>query len=72
MGPAVTAGPHPTGLLAGRTAVITGGGRGIGAATAIALAEAGAVVAVAGRNEEQVVDVAAQMRDNGLRAFAFR
>jgi 3-hydroxybutyrate dehydrogenase len=58
--------------LAGHTAVITGGGRGIGAATAIALAEAGAEVAVVGRNEEQVVDVAAQMRQRGLAAFAFR
>jgi NAD(P)-dependent dehydrogenase (short-subunit alcohol dehydrogenase family) len=58
--------------LAGRAAVITGGGRGIGAATAIALAEAGATVAVAGRNEEQVVDVAAQMRADGRPAFAFR
>jgi NAD(P)-dependent dehydrogenase (short-subunit alcohol dehydrogenase family) len=56
----------------GRTAVITGGGRGIGAATAMALAEAGASVAVAGRNEEQVVDVAAQMREGGHSAFAFR
>jgi len=58
--------------LAGRTAVITGGGRGIGAATAIALAEAGARVAVAARNEAQVVEVAAQMRADGLEGFAFR
>jgi NAD(P)-dependent dehydrogenase (short-subunit alcohol dehydrogenase family) len=58
--------------LAGHTAVITGGGRGIGAATAIAFAEAGAKVAVVGRNEEQVVEVAAQMRQEGLEAFAFR
>lgn len=58
--------------LAGYTAVITGGGRGIGAATAIALAQAGARVAVVGRNEEQIVDVAAQMRQDGLEAFAFR
>ena len=58
--------------LAGHTALITGGGRGIGAAAAIALAEAGARVAVAGRNEEQVVDVASQMRQGGLEAFAFR
>ncbi len=58
--------------LAGYNAVITGGGRGIGAATAIALAEAGAKVAVASRNEEQVVEVAAQMRGDGLEAFAFR
>jgi NAD(P)-dependent dehydrogenase (short-subunit alcohol dehydrogenase family) len=59
-------------LLAGRTAVITGGGRGIGAATAIALAEAGVRVAVAARNEAQVVEVAAQMRRDGLEGFAFR
>jgi NAD(P)-dependent dehydrogenase (short-subunit alcohol dehydrogenase family) len=58
--------------LAGRSAVVTGGGRGIGAATAIALAEAGASVAVAARNESQVVEVAAQLRRDGLEAFAFR
>jgi NAD(P)-dependent dehydrogenase (short-subunit alcohol dehydrogenase family) len=58
--------------LAGKNAVITGGGRGIGAATAIALAEAGAKVAVAARNEAQVVEVAAQMREVGLEGFAFR
>jgi NAD(P)-dependent dehydrogenase (short-subunit alcohol dehydrogenase family) len=38
----------------------------------MALAGAGARVAVVGRNEEQVVDVAAQMRQSGLEAFAFR
>ena len=58
--------------LTGRAAVITGGGRGVGAATAYALAEAGATVAVAARNEEQVVDVAAQLRSRGYEAFAFR
>ena len=58
--------------LTGKTAVITGGGRGVGSATAYALAEAGATVAVAARNEEQVVDVAAQLRSRGYEAFAFR
>ena len=58
--------------LTGRTAVITGGGRGVGAAAAYALAEAGATVAVAARNEEQAVDVAAQLRSRGYEAFAFR
>jgi NAD(P)-dependent dehydrogenase (short-subunit alcohol dehydrogenase family) len=57
--------------LTGRAAIITGGGRGIGAATAIALAEAGAAVALAARNEAQVVEVAAQLRRDGLEAFAF-
>jgi NAD(P)-dependent dehydrogenase (short-subunit alcohol dehydrogenase family) len=67
-----TAGGGRKASLAGRTAVITGGGRGIGAATAIALAEAGARVAVAARNEAQVVEVASQMRQDGLEGFAFR
>jgi len=58
--------------LIGRNAVVTGGGRGIGAATAIALAEAGAAVALASRNEAQVVEVASQLRRDGLQAFAFR
>ena len=48
--------------LAGYNAVITGGGRGIGAAAAVALAEAGAKVSVAARNEGQVVEVAAELR----------
>ncbi|MBM4185532.1 MAG: SDR family NAD(P)-dependent oxidoreductase [Gemmatimonadetes bacterium] len=58
--------------LIGRCAVVTGGGRGIGAATAIALAEAGAAVALASRNEAQVVEVASQLRREGRQAFAFR
>lgn len=58
--------------LVGYNAVITGGGRGIGAAAAIALAEAGAKVAVVARNEGQVVEIAAEMRSNGHEAFAFR
>lgn len=58
--------------LRGYNAVVTGGGRGIGAAAAIALAEAGAKVAVAARNETQVVEIAAEMRKNGHEVFAFR
>ncbi len=56
----------------GYNAVITGGGRGIGAAAAIALAEAGAKVSVAARNEAQVVEIVAEMRAEGHEAFAFR
>ncbi len=58
--------------LSGYTALITGGGRGIGAASAMALAKAGAKVSVAARNEGQVVEIAAEMRKDGLEAFAFR
>ena len=58
--------------LTGYNALVTGGGRGIGAAVAIALAEAGAKVSCAARNESQVVEVAAQLRSRHLEAFAFR
>ena len=58
--------------LEGRTVVITGGGRGIGAASAWAFADAGAVVSLAARNEAQVVDVVRVLRNHGHEAFAFR
>jgi len=58
--------------LEGYNALITGGGRGIGAAAGIALARAGAKVSLAARNEEQVVQIAAEIRKDGYQAFAFR
>lgn len=47
--------------LTGRLAFITGGGRGIGSAIALAFAREGADVAVAARTEEQVRTVAASI-----------
>ena len=41
-------------VLAGRTAIVTGGGRGIGAATAEALTRGGAKVTVFGRTAEEL------------------
>jgi len=54
--------------LDGQAAIVTGAGRGIGAATAVALAEAGADVLVAARSEEQLRQVADQVEAAGRRA----
>ena len=56
--------------LDGKTAVVTGGGRGIGAAIARALAEAGAVVVVTARSEAEVEAVAAEISQGGHTASA--
>ncbi len=54
----------------GRVAVVTGGGRGIGAATAAALARAGAAVAVVARSDDQVQEVAARLAVSGAPSHA--
>jgi len=57
--------------LSGRVALVTGGSRGIGAATAAALAEAGAAVAVNYRERATEADaVVAKIRGMGGRAIA--
>ena len=53
----------------GKVAIVTGAGRGIGAATAVALAEAGADVLLAARTQEQLEAVAAKVRAHGQRAL---
>ena len=54
--------------LTDRAAIVTGAGRGIGAATALALAEAGADVVIAARTKEQLEDVASGIAERGRRA----
>ena len=51
-----------------QAAIVTGAGRGIGAATALALAEAGADVLLSARTEAQLAEVAAQVEAAGRRA----
>jgi 3-oxoacyl-[acyl-carrier protein] reductase len=53
-----------------RTALVTGGGRGIGRGIALGLARAGFAVAVVGRNSAHLDDVVASIRDAGGEAFA--
>jgi NAD(P)-dependent dehydrogenase (short-subunit alcohol dehydrogenase family) len=48
--------------LAGHHALVTGGGRGIGRATARALTQAGAVVTIVGRTEASLKDAVARRR----------
>src|SRR5947209_17415043 len=56
--------------LSGRTAVVTGGGRGIGRATCVALARYGARVVVTARNRDAIEGVAEEIRQRGGNAEA--
>lgn len=55
--------------LTDKVAIVTGAGRGIGAATALALAEAGADVAITARTADQLEVVATEIRALGRRAL---
>lgn len=57
-----------TGALVGRVALVTGAGTGIGRATSLALAAAGADIALLGRRREPLDEVAAHIVALGRRA----
>jgi 3-oxoacyl-[acyl-carrier protein] reductase len=59
-----------SGRFEGRTALVTGGGRGIGAATASRFAAEGAAVVVSDLDREPAEAVAQQVRGGGGRALA--
>ena len=58
--------------LKDHVALVTGASQGIGRACAIALAQAGAKVALAARNQEKLADVVSQIKTAGGDAAAFK
>jgi 2-deoxy-D-gluconate 3-dehydrogenase len=58
--------------LTGQVAVVTGGNRGIGRGIAHGLAEAGAAVAVFGRNEEKNQQVLSELKAIGVPSIAVK
>lgn len=56
--------------LSGRVALVTGGGRGLGATLAEALARAGATVAITGRSEEDLLGTVDRLRAFGAKVLA--
>lgn len=60
---------QPFGTLDGKTALITGASSGIGRATALMLASAGAAVAIGARRADRLTDLAHQIPDDNGRVL---
>jgi NADP-dependent 3-hydroxy acid dehydrogenase YdfG len=56
--------------LAGKVALVTGASSGIGEATALALAEAGAAVAIGARRKDRLETLSARLREGGATVVA--
>jgi len=59
----------PTRPLEGTVALVTGASSGIGEATALALAQAGAAVAIGARRADRLADLAGRLRAEGARVL---
>ncbi|HEX9039972.1 MAG TPA: SDR family NAD(P)-dependent oxidoreductase [Trebonia sp.] len=59
-----------SGILSGKTALVTGASSGIGRSAAVALAAAGAQVALVARRAGRLADLAAEIEANGGKALA--
>jgi NADP-dependent 3-hydroxy acid dehydrogenase YdfG len=57
-------------LLSGKTAIVTGASSGIGRATALTLAQAGAAVVIFARRQDRLDELAAQINTQGGKALA--
>ena len=55
--------------LKGKKAIITGGGKGLGKATAIAFAKEGIDVAITGRNEQNLLNTVTELKSYGVDAI---
>ncbi|EGL83048.1 short-chain dehydrogenase/reductase SDR [Caldalkalibacillus thermarum TA2.A1] len=63
---------HELFSLKGKSAIVTGGGRGLGAQMAEALAEAGANVVICSRKVEACRDVSEQLQAKGVQTLALK
>jgi NAD(P)-dependent dehydrogenase (short-subunit alcohol dehydrogenase family) len=68
----VSAGRNELFSLAGKSAIVTGGGSGLGRQMALGLAEAGASIAVCARKLERCEQAAAELSELGVTAIAIR
>jgi meso-butanediol dehydrogenase / (S,S)-butanediol dehydrogenase / diacetyl reductase len=59
------------GILDGKSAIVTGGGAGVGKGIALALAAEGASVVVAGRTESRLLETCAEIKKRGGSSLAF-